>query len=142
MSFAGPLYSAYSQYTAGESQSKIYERNAQLSEENANQALLLSAQEERRQRIVGAKALGSIKAGFGASGVTMDGSAFDVLAASAAQAELDAMNIRYAGESKRRSYLNEAAAGRFSGSMARTAGRLGAAASVIDSGTKAASLII
>ena len=45
---------------------------------------------------------------YAASGVSMEGSALDVLEFSAANAELDALTIRYESEMEARSYRKEA----------------------------------
>lgn len=72
--------------------------NAQVSERNAVVARQQAAADEARQRSITQRRLGSIRAAYGASGVTMEGTPLDLLEDSAAQAELDALTIRYKGE--------------------------------------------
>lgn len=52
--------------------------------------------------------MGAMRAAYGASGVTMDGSPLDVLESSATLAELDKQNILYKGELKAMGYHDEA----------------------------------
>lgn len=66
----------------------LAERDAQFARDQGAAAVL---QERRR----GYMALSSMRAGFGASGITADGSALDVLQASAGQAALNVQNINY-----------------------------------------------
>lgn len=148
MSFAGPILSvvgggigAYGQLKESEAQARASEYNANVAEMNAEQAILISAQDERRQRIIARKELGSIRAAYGASGVSMEGSPMDVLAESTANAELDALNIRYAGQAKAAGLRDEASYERFRAKETRAAGVLGAAASLLSGGARAYSMI-
>ena len=143
MSFAGPvlqgasgLMQAYGQVKAGEDANKSYEFNARQAEQNAAQAKLIAAQEERQVRIIGRKTIGSMQADYGASGVNMEGSPMEVLASSAAAAELDALNVRYGGESRARNFMNEATVMRFQGATAKSAGYYGAASTLLNTGAK------
>lgn len=133
MSIVGGLMQAQGQIQAGDAAGDAYDFNANVSEQNAQQAIKLSAQDERRQRIHGRKAVGDMRSAYGASGVTIEGSPSDVLAESMASAELDALNIRYAGESKAANFRNEASIARFNGANARSSARMGAAATIIGS---------
>lgn len=144
MSFGGPLMQvaggitqAYGQVQAGEAAGKAYEFNAAQAEQNSAQAKLIAAQEERQVRINARRQIGSMVADYGASGVTMEGSPMAVIAESAANAELDALNIRYGGESKARNFKNEATVLRYQGGQARSAGYLGAAATLMNTYAKA-----
>ncbi len=131
MSIFGGLIQAQGQKMAGEASGQAYDFNANVAENNATQAIALSAQQERQQRIIGRKAVGHIEASYGASGVTQEGSALDVLAESMASAEMDALNIRYSGAVKSSNFSNEASLNRFNASSARAGGRIGAAATVL-----------
>lgn len=133
MSIIGGLMQAQGQIQAGDAAGDAYDFNANVSDQNAEQAIKLSAQDERRQRIHGRKAVGEMRASYGASGVTAEGSPSDVLAESMASAELDALNIRYAGESRAANFRNEATIARFNSSNARSGARMGAAATIIGS---------
>lgn len=90
---------------------------AQANEANAQAAYatrraaseqVLAAQEERRQRVQSARTLGAARAAAAAGGVAVSGSALDVLADTRGQAEIDALTIRYEGQVKADSYLEDA----------------------------------
>lgn len=130
----GGLVQAYGQVQAGEAAQRAYEFNANQAEQNAAQAQLIAAQDERQTRILGRKALGSMRAAYGASGVTLEGSPMDVLAESAAQAELDALNIKFSGETKATNLRNQAKILRYQGGQAKSAGYLSASATLLNAG--------
>ena len=75
----GGTIGAIGAYNQGKSayQSSIY--NAQIDEQNAQQVRQQGFEEERRQRVISRKMIGDIRSGYGASGVTLEGSAADVL---------------------------------------------------------------
>lgn len=77
-------------------------RNARISREQA--ARDAEAQGRRSRKIIGA-----MRAGYGASGITLEGSPLDVLEESAATAELDRQNIIYRGELRAMGYTDTAA---------------------------------
>lgn len=79
---------------------------------SAEQAIIQGREMERRQRVLGRQILGSIKAEYAASGVALEGSALDVLEASAATAELDALTIRYESKVRAHNFQMQAAAER------------------------------
>lgn len=130
MSVAGGLIQSYGMMREGEAQARASEFNANIAEQNATQAVLQAAQEERRIRTLGRKEIGSMQAGYGASGV-VGGSSIDVLAESLANLELDALNVRYGGESAARNYRNQATYERYRGKEARASAQIGAAATLL-----------
>ena len=77
------------------------------------------------------KAIGSMTADFGASGVTGAGSVMDVIQASATVAELDRQNILYKGKLEAMGFLEEAALERARGKQAIIQSRFQAASQVI-----------
>jgi len=117
-----------------QAQSRAATYNAQVSENNATYSRQIGAENERRQRVQNTKALGSIRAKYGASGITLDGSPSDVLAESAANAELEALMARHSGIVEAIGYKNSAALDRSRAGAARTAGYLGAAADLLKTG--------
>ncbi len=82
--------------------------NTRTSLDNARLALQESAEDERRLRIQNKQQLGDIRANYGASGVTLEGSPLDILQQSAANAELDALTVRHQGAVRAWAYQNEA----------------------------------
>jgi hypothetical protein len=133
MSIAGGLIQAYGIQRESEAQARASEFNAQVAAQNAEQAILIAAQEERRVRTLGRKQIGSMQAAYGASGIE-GGSSLDVLAESIANLELDAMNVKFSGQSKAANFRNEAAYERYRASETRSAGRISAAATLLSSG--------
>lgn len=112
--------------------------NAQVAENNAVYSRQQATEEERRSRSLARKAIGEMRAGYGASGITLQGSAMDVLEESAFNAELDALTIRAGGEAKAAAYRNEARMERIAGKNAMKAAKLRAAGLLIQGGQKAA----
>lgn len=136
---AGDAISAVGAINQGKADSMAGEYNAQSAEQNAAYSLQQAKENERRQRIVSKKFLGDIRASYGASGITTEGSALDVLEESAANAELDALTIRHEGQVKATGYLNEARYSRIAGENAKNASYLKAAGYVASGAEKAAS---
>jgi len=81
--------------------SKVAENNAIASRQ---QAEANAAAQQRKARIT----QGSMRAGYGASGVGLEGSPMDVLEQSAAMAELDRQNILYGGQIRAQGYESTA----------------------------------
>ena len=92
--------------------------NAALAQQNAALTYQQAAEAERRYRVQARKDLGEIRARYGASGVTLDGSAMDVLMESARNAELNALTIRHEGDVKALAFTNEAALHKFTAAAA------------------------
>lgn len=122
----GSAFSAAGAYQSGQAGAMAARYNADLAEKNAVLAIQQGAEEERRSRVIARKTIGAARANYGASGVSTDGSAMDVLAESAAAAEQDALNIRNNASMKADAYRAEARMERLRGSAAETAGTLGA----------------
>lgn len=108
--------------------------NAQLAERNAVIARQQAAANEDAQRRHANRVLGRMRSGYGASGVTSEGSPLDVLEDSVAEAELDALNIRYQGELGAMGYQSEAAMQRTAGKNAMRQGYFRAAGSLLGAG--------
>lgn len=105
---------------------------------NAKLSLQEAAEDERRIRVQNKKELGSIRANYGASGITMEGSPLDVMRESAAAAELDALTVRHQGDVKAWAYENQARLDKFEGyaSSSMLPGRI--AGSIFGAGSQVA----
>jgi hypothetical protein len=101
--------------------------NEQLALQNETASRQGAAVEEQRLRMQQRKQLGQMRANYGASGVTVDGSIEDVLADSATNAEWDALLVRHGGETQARGYRNEASLYGAQAKNASAAGYLAAA---------------
>lgn len=101
ISAVGAISQAVSARNAAKYNAAVAERNAVISRQQA-------AANEAAQRRDAFRAMGRIRAGYGAAGVATEGTPLDVLEDSAAEAELDALNIRYKGEIAAMGYESEA----------------------------------
>lgn len=97
---------------------------AAAAEFNARQSQLEAQSRERAQRAEADRRLGTIRAQIGKSGATSAGTPLMVLAESAANAEIDALNTRFTG-------LREQALYRSQGQNARKQGNLAAGTSLL-----------
>lgn len=120
----------------GEAQAAEF--NADVAGQNAILARQQAAEEERRVRIQSRKSLGEARAGYGASGVTLEGSPLDVLEESAANAELDALTVRHQGRVKEASFRSQESLYRAQAKSARVGGYLSAASALLSGGGKIA----
>lgn len=122
-----------SQARAASSASKY---NAALNEQNARIANEQAASAAEQQRISNYRKLGSIRAGYGASGVTNDGSPMDVLADSFTQGEYDVQNIIYQGKLRAAGYQNNASLDRADAKNSMKSGYINAASTALLGGKK------
>jgi hypothetical protein len=96
---------------------------------NAQYALIESQSRETAQRAQAARQLGTMRAAIGKSGATSEGTPLLVLAESAANAEIDALNTRYTGQRQANLY-------RAQGANARSQGYLTAGTSLLTAASK------
>lgn len=101
----------------------------QAGEYNAQSALLEGQSRENAQRAEAARNQARIRANIGKSGATSAGTPLLVLAESAANAEIDALNTRYTADRQANVY-------RAGGANARSQGNLMAGASLLSSAAK------
>lgn len=109
--------------------------NAQIAEQNATLARDAAAAEARRHKLQTQGMLAHIRGQYAAGGVSLEGSPMDVLANSAANAELDNMLITYGGELKGRGLQDTASMDRSSARNATSAGYYNAAANALLGGS-------
>lgn len=136
MLVAGTAMSALGALSSAQAQSNAAKYNAQLAERNATISRQQAAADEERQRRAAFLQQGAARAGYGASGVNVEGSPLDILEQSALQAELDAQTIRWKGEVGAGGYEGEAALNRSRSSSAMTSGYLGAGSAILMGGAK------
>lgn len=111
--------------------------NSDMMNRNATIARQQAAAEEEKHRRLGYMRQGAARAAYGASGVAMEGSPLDVLEQSAAQEELDALNIRYRGEIGAQSAEGQGQLSRMRGEAASQAGYMGAGSAILMGAAKA-----
>lgn len=127
----GSVVSAFSSFTQGQQQSDAARYNAQVAENNAIAARQKAAFDEEIRREQLARVQAQARANIGKGGSDFSGSALDIMAQNAATAELDALAIRYGGETRARGLEAQAAADRAQASSARAGGYFGAGARLL-----------
>lgn len=120
----------------GNAQAAAYRYQRDIAKQNATIARQQAASDVGDIRRAGRKALGGIRAAYGASGVTMEGSPTDVYEASASQVELDALRRSYSGELEAMGFKQEAAGYDMAATSARQAGYFSGATNLLLAGAK------
>jgi hypothetical protein len=115
--FAGTALSALGAIQSGNAQARAAEYNAAAIQQQA-------ASNEASIRRNATRVRQAQEAAVGASGIELSGSPLEVIADSAANAELDALTVRYGGDVR-------ASQERARGAQARQAGYMGAASSLL-----------
>ena len=138
MQLAGGMVSAGGNLYQGNAKGNLDDYNARIANNNANIVETQAQEAARRSLVKSSMVIGAGRAGYGASGVTADGSALDVLGASAANAALDAITIRNQGDIRATAYRNQATLDTFAGNNARVAGQISAVGSLLGAGSSMA----
>lgn len=135
----GTALSVMGALNQGQQAKQASEYNAAVANNNAiaarQQAEANAAAQQRKARLQ----IGSMRAGYGASGVGLEGSPMDVLEQSAAMAELDRQNILYGGQLKSQGYQATAGLELMRGENAVTGSYLNAGSSLLTGLGKAGS---
>ena len=97
--------------------------NIANAENNARLVAQQTSQREDQQRRESRQLLGTQRAAIAQSGVGFGGSSADIIRQSTASAELDALNIRYAGDLERYGILNEIEMRKFNKAVLRKQGK-------------------
>jgi hypothetical protein len=129
MSVMGSIQQGKAAKAAANYNVAIANRNAGIARQQA------AADAESQQRDARHK-LGAMRAAYGASGITAEGSPIDVLESSAAMAELDKQNILYKGELRAMGYADEAALEKTRGNNAMNSAYMKAGSSLLTGFTK------
>lgn len=129
MAFLAPIaagFAAVGSIVQGEANAGAAEYNAAIARQNAAVAQQQGVAAAAAQQRDAARKIGSMVAGYGASGVAGSASALDVLADSARMAELDNLTTKYNYQLKALGYQDEANLQDSNASNSRTSGVLGA----------------
>lgn len=137
LDIAGNITEAQAAEREGKATAQALEHNAELKERNANQIDRATAEDERRLRIQNRRVIGGMRADYGASGITLEGSAMDVLEESAAAAEHDALNLRLGGLRKAESAREDAMFDRKKAAYIRKATKFSASKAIFGAGKSA-----
>jgi hypothetical protein len=140
----GAIHSANAQAAGYKASARANDYNAKVLAQNATIARQQANAREEAQRRVARQALGEQRAALAQAGIGLGGSAADVYGRSAANAELDALNIRYEGELDARGLLAQSEQERYQGKVnlmnaksAKQGGYLDAASSLLAGASKA-----
>jgi len=112
--------------------------NAKLQEREATQRSKEANLHEEAQRRKNRQLLARQRAQLAESGIGFEAMGESLIEDSATMAELDALNIRYEGETQRRGLLAGANLSRMEGKNAQKAGYFKAGATLLSGGSKAA----
>lgn len=123
--------SVVSKLTEGSAASAADRFNADVAGQNSQIAAEQAQMQLRQQQTDAVRKLGAIKAGYGASGVTMSGSPLDVLADSYTQAQTDANTIIYNSKIKQAGYQNTQALDTAKAGYDESAGYMNAASTAL-----------
>lgn len=122
MTAVGTVLQANSQYQQGKAQAAAADFNARTAEQEA-------ASKESLIRTQSARQMGTTRSQIGKSGATSAGTPLLVLAESAANAEIDALNAQYTGQ-------RQAALYRAGGANAKAQGRAMAGTTLLSGASK------
>lgn len=127
----GTGVSAISAIQQGQAQSDAAKYNAQVAENNAIAARQKATFDEQMRREQLARVQAQARANIGKGGGEFTGSALDIMAENAAAAELDALAIRYGGETRATGLQAQAVVDRSQADSARVGGYFGAGAKIL-----------
>ena len=127
----GALLSAKGQLDAGDAAREAGDAEGDLLEKNANRVEEMGEYTAFRHNMKVKKVLGAGRAAYAASGVTMSGSAMNVMRESAVEGERDRLAILYNAEVKADTMRDQASIARYSGRAAQRAAQYSAAGSLL-----------
>lgn len=125
------VISAATAASAADNQRKIQNRNADQQELDAEGATKRAVIAEEEQRGRARSIIGDQLAIGGETGTDLNGSRADMLRESIYNAEVDALNVRYAGQLEAAGMADKAAMLRADGSQQQSAGYLNAAGTLV-----------
>lgn len=132
---ASRAFQAYGEYQQAKTDQRVAEQNAAILRQNAGQVgRETSAAEEARRRQI-RKEMGDAFTAYAQSGAGADQ---NLLRQAGAEAELDALNMRYDGQTRRQALLSEAAGQDYQVKVARSRARGAIVSGIV--GTAAAGL--
>lgn len=138
---AGTAFTVAGDYSTAGGIAAASNFNAGVNDQNSAIVLSQGADAAIRQQRIAYLTEGAGRAAIGGSGLRFDGSALDVLAMSASQAELGKQTILYNARVKAMGYNNSATLDRLKGDAAVTQGRMKAASDSILGGAAAYGLL-
>ena len=131
LAIIGTGVSAYGQYQAMSQEEDMQKYNASLRESEAKQKQLETRESVKRQRTENDRFKSSQRAAFAKAGITSTGTPLEVMSQTAADLELSVLDTAYAGESQRRSLMQQASVNRMGASATGRAKPLAVGATVL-----------
>ena len=128
---ASLLVSAGSAVYSAQEKQKTAAYTAKLAEEAGEESTAMAGIEAERHRDKIRRLQASQRASYAKSGVKMEGSPLEVLADTAAQADLDEMIIKHGGQAEASAYGAQAMLSRMKGRSASTAGYIKSGSSLL-----------
>lgn len=130
VSAVGAIQQGQAQASADKYNASVADQNSVAVQQQAQSAALIQQEQAK-------KSIGAATAGYGASGVTMDGSPMDVLANSASVAERDRQTIMYKGQLQAAGYQDQADLDRASATNSLNQSYMKATGILVSGGAKA-----
>lgn len=127
----GAGISAASALASGFGESSAYSQNARVSEQNADIIRTKGRYEERQQQQRANQLMGEARVAISKNGGTYSGSSLDVMADSAAKAEMDRQAIRYNTDMDVYGQQSQASMYKSQAKQARTMGLIGAGTALL-----------
>jgi hypothetical protein len=131
IAMAGSAISAGGALMQGKQAAAMADYQAQVYKRQAEQEQQASAYEQQRERHRQELAQSAARAQVGASGVALQGSPAEVLAANARQGELDVQGMRYGSQLRSNALSTQGDISQFSGKQARQASYLAGASTLL-----------
>lgn len=123
IAIVGALVQGRQQANEMRQQAKAQQYQAQVERNAAAQAAQQAGAEQERARRESRQILGEQRVGIAQSGTAFSGSNLDIIRQDTINAELDALNIQYEGEVRRRGLLNQAEASEYNARQLRTSAK-------------------
>lgn len=127
------IVSAVGSIVQGAQQASVARFNQGIARQNAEIATQQAREDAERTRRDTRRRIGSIEAAFGASGIEISGSAFDVIDDNEIEGELDALTVLYRGSLESRRFQTQATDQGFRAQTAQLTGFAGAAGALLSS---------
>lgn len=132
IALAGSAIGAVGAIRSGNAANNAAQANASMLRDQAQSTRMQALQREEMQRRHARQVVGQQVAASAESGGGLFGSNLDLLRESAFNAEMDALGIRYEGQTQATNMLNQATMESYAGKQRRTGGYLSAAGSLLN----------
>jgi hypothetical protein len=134
----GDFIGATGSFIEADAAYKASKYNAALARQNADWERQQTKEDVRQVNVQGRKVLGEMRASYGISGVTLEGSAFDVLQESAIAAKQDELNVKVEGARRALALEQGAQIEEYQGRVARLVGNIRGVAQIATGASKIA----